>query len=255
MRRTVLNLTPLLDLLLIIVFASQVNVWVQASEDMEKREKTISRMSQDYRKLQDHTARLEGERAVLQSELSETRKRAAAEEAAREEATTELALARERLAVAIAVAEEVLRSPNSPLDPAQKELLEELKESGGEETRTLSTVMSRFNKLGELVSIWEARLHSDYRLTVGRAGQEPLSILMDDEFSGLPMQLDALFAQLPDPERVTVLFFSLGDLRVLRKERVLAELTAAFSDRLAVRHPERRFYLVEEGYVPGKQGR
>jgi hypothetical protein len=248
MRRTVLNLTPLLDLLLIIIFASQINTWVQADEERKDAQKEITRLTTAQRELNMYTTRVESEKAMLEAALAKAKASEAMERTAREKLAAELIEAVRKLAAATAVAAEMLRSNPGALSSDQRNLLKELVESGGKEAKTLRTMMQRYAKVAEVVSIWEAYLPSDYRLVIRRQGSEPMEILLEDSLDGIEDSLVDAMRRLPEPSRVALLFFSYGELKVQRKDRVTQALSAAFRDRLAVTYPESKFYFVEEGY-------
>jgi hypothetical protein len=249
MRRIVLNLTPLLDLLLIIVFAYQVNTWLQATEARQDARDKVVQVESVVRELRGELEKRETDLSALAARLAEQRNCTEAAIAELTAMTEEVELARAKLAAAVNLLSKVDKEMASDMTGETQGELDELLKSLNARDRTAVEALQRYDMLSEELSIWELRFESDYRLVIRQSGSDPVEVFLAEELVGVRIALLGAMEKLPQPRKTVALFYSYGDLRVRRAEAMEAELRQLLTQELPAKFPDSQFILLEEGYV------
>ncbi|GAB4155004.1 MAG: hypothetical protein Kow00107_04910 [Planctomycetota bacterium] len=244
----VLNLTPLLDLLLIIVFAYQVNTWLHAAEtrdvasakvvEAERAARSLkAELDESRRRLVEITAQLE--RARIESEIDRKAFALAAEEA-------------EGLKIRLAVAMEILRrlkEGSADLTPRESSELEKLLQAVTTQEADISRYLKRYNLLSSEIAMIEVDLPSDYRLLISQGEQDRIQVLISEDLTGLEERVSEVFSDLRAFPSTCAVFFRYGNVRSLRMERIRERLKSLVTTVLPEKFPGTDFIFLEEGYV------
>lgn len=279
-RRIIFQLTPLVDLLLIVVFAQYLGlrsasetalsetirrgeaalVAAQAEAfeaaaaaartvaDRDEVERRRQQLERELAAVNTLRARLEQEQRTLQAELN---RRAESERALMRRHAAELeslgALAAEMLNIPEASLREALASlPDSERDAVLMSL-EQLREAPA---RTIVHHLRRLNEVHKRADIWEIHVAGDdtVQLRLNSEVVEPaLLVRSSEEFR---TALEHALQTQPEPKGLVLLLLSWSNARWGVIADVQTGLEAA-RDALATRyHPSKRFEIGRLGYVP-----
>ena len=245
MRGYVLNLTPLLDLLLILVFAYQISTWVHASEVEQGAERRVTAISEEV-------GRLTGKLVSAQEELIKSIKKASENEKVADNLREALSASaasfeavQSRLSSAVSLLLEVQRSGGVSADTAKK--IAELVGNATEVERKIARELSRYEALGEVMTFVDVFVREDFLVSVTVGSSKPQEIVVD-EGAKLSSAIEAALTSLESPRDVVIVMFHYGDILVRMRDEIELLLGELVKDRMPQAYPNRRIFLLKEGY-------
>jgi hypothetical protein len=234
-----MQLTPLLDLLLIVIFAQYLDVAEreattidEARQAVQQREEMAGQLSQlqvDHQQARDRLAQLQALAAQLQEQNAELSQQAAqtAEDLQRAIAQQQLFgdLVSELFDVPQETVDAALTPPGAaaPASPEQVKLLEQrFRELSLQNAGRMIRHLLSFEEMRKRTDLWEMHIDDTGWITV-RAGQrtDGFRARTAEEFSE---QLYSFYKSLPQPKSLVVIMLSWGDARADVREASLRAL-------------------------------
>src|SRR5690606_36274726 len=238
-RRLHMQLTPLLDLLLIVIFAQYLDVAEreattvdEARQAIEQRDTIagqLSRLQVDHQQARDRLAQLQALASQLQSQNAELSQQAeqTAEDLQRAIAQQQLFgdLVSELFDVPQETVNAALTPPgaDAPASREQVELLEQrFRELSLQNAGRMIRYLLSFEEMRKRTDLWELHIDQTGWISLHAAGRtEGVRARTSEEFSE---KLDAIYKSLPQPERLVVIMVSWGDARADVREACLRAL-------------------------------
>lgn len=236
-RRMTFQLTPLLDLLLIVIFAQSMEVRQQASrvhsELDSERTKIAQRLSQQQQQWKSHQEVAEQELQQREASLEQLREQYAEQFRSivkqQQQAAQTLA---EALNLPGTVVEQIamLRSANRPEDAeALERAMSQLPEMVSGRGDELLQFLRRFDEMQKHVSIWELHLQENGKAILTDGEQSAtISFQSGDEFVVQAVQETKAFSE---PKPLVIVLLSYGDAQAGQRRR-LVECMPLFMNRL-----------------------
>ena len=227
--RTTLNLTPLLDLLLILVFASLLHTWTVSAQTSSRQKQKLSNAEQSALAARSEARALKQRLVQLRTQL-----------AAAEELSQRLSQYEMRFTQAVQLLIELART--DALDERQREALSELTD----ELSSAPTHRERMALVRSAMSVFEVRLVSSNKAIVTYADKKT-EVLFDEEMPSA-RQFAGSISDLGDSREVAIVFFSYGDVLVSVRDRLREVLERSVSGPLMDELELKAAYLLETGY-------
>ncbi len=247
MRRAVLNLTPLLDLLLILLFAYQITAWVTATEVEATAHSQVTKVLADVAMLSDALDTSRSQLKLAQEALDNANTKA---ELIAERLTSALERHKEleqKSAAMLQLLLKIERESPSSLSAENAKKLEELMKSASETEKAVVTAISRYQKLADTFTFVEVNLREDFLVEL-KQGSEPPVRLYGEEEQALIAQIENSLLNLNSPRDVVVVLFRYGDVLIRRRDSIQKAVESAVRTQLPASFKDKRFYLVKEGY-------
>ena len=229
MGRITLNLTPLLDLLLILVFASLLHTWTVSAQTSSRQKQKLSDAEQSAIQARSEVSVLKQRLQQLQMQL-----------AAAEELSQRLSQYEMRFTQAVQLLIELARTDS--LDERQREALSELTD----ELSSAPTHRERMALVRSAMSVFEVRLASDNKAIITYADKRT-EVLFDEEMPSA-RQLAGSISDLGDSRDVAIVFFSYGNVLVSVRDSFRKALEKCVSGSLTDELELKAAYLLETGY-------
>lgn len=236
-RKLVTNLTPLLDLVLLVIFAYQ----LQAAAVVRRAAETARAETEIRRDVEDSARGLLKKNQEMAEELRELReKNRTLEENVRRVSESLHALfgsiPEDRFYSALTNAtREEIRRVQEQLDRPGEDVLRRL---------------ARVEAYNRHITSWMIHLRDDHVLEIrvndGPAATVPLS----DNEAELRRRISKALSDLEEPKDLVIVFYAWGRLLKERKDLVDDVLQHLTQETLRMRYASKRFYLSREGYRP-----
>jgi hypothetical protein len=238
-RRLHMQLTPLLDLLLIVIFAQYLDVAErevttidEARQALQQRDMLageLSRLQVDHQQARDRLAQLQALAAQLQEQNAELSQQAAQTTEDLQRAIAQQQLFGDLVSELFDVPQETLDAAltppgaSAPADPAQVELLEQrFRELSLQNAGRMIRHLLSFEEMRKRTDLWQVHIDDTGWITVHAADQtEGFRARTSEEFSE---RLYAVYKSLPQPKSLVVIMLSWGDARADVREASLRAL-------------------------------
>jgi hypothetical protein len=235
-RRLFVNLTPLLDLLLLVIFAAQIRSSVVVREAV-----VTARNESDIRRdTEDSARRLAEKNETLLQEVEDLRaKHLTFREHARRLASS-LHAAVQRIPE-----EDFFRTLSGASREEIRAIQETVDRSSGED---LLRRLARVESYNRHVTSWMLHLKEETVLEIRVNDGPPRRVVLGTNEAELRNRISKALAELEEPKDLVLLFFSWGRLLKSQKDRVDDVLDLLTRDTLRIKYPNKRCHLAREGY-------
>ena len=256
-RRILFKLTPLLDLLLIVIFAYQIRSSQLVAETTRLAEEEMAQASRNARNEAEFRERVEADarelrknNELLMKELSRMRQR--------------LETTRERVKALSVILHEVTSDIPAEdfariLSAADPDTLVKIEETvdrlRGEGPGAVLRELTRFQAVRKHVTLWAIHLPGDQRIELRVDDGEPREFTVAGEAPVARNELGRALRELEQPKDLVIVFFSWG--RVLKewKDVMGDTLHHLATETLRTTYPGKRFHISREGYNEIEEGR
>ena len=246
-RRVVLNLTPLLDLLLIMVFAYQINTWVVASEVKREAKEKAAEISDELVDEVFKTTRLAKMLEQLRAEFNEVKRTNESMKRTVENSKRYAEILEENLAQSFRLLLRFNEKSTGVLSDSECRQIGQLLKAATGRITELRENLDRFQRMTELFTFYVINLKEDYLLELQTVSGRTERVMLG-QLDEIQKNVENALLRFPPPRDVLVVFFKYGDVLVIRREAVLNALERLTASGLPAKYPERLIYLVEEGY-------
>ena len=256
-RRILFKLTPLLDLLLIVIFAYQIRSTqlvaetTRLAEEGREQASRVARNETEFRERVESDARaLRKQNEVMMEELSKLRQR--------------LETTRERVKALSVILHEVTSDIPAEdfariLSAADPETLVKIEETvdrlRGEGPGAVLRELTRFQAVRKHVTLWAIHLPGDQRVELRVDDREPREFTVAGAAPVARNELGRALRELEQPKDLVIIFFSWS--RVLKewKDVMGDTLHHLTTETLRTTYPGKRFHVSREGYKETGEGK
>lgn len=254
-RRIILQLTPLLDLLLIVIFAQYLEVRQSAAEQQQSVEESQRQSEQTEHELRRTADELQTELAASRVQLEIAREQT---RRLTELGLEQLQIPREKMNAMMRDLVERLSDDGSPSRPPDvEEPLDDEVTPDAEATalqqRRLLQFLQTYVELRKRSDVWELYLAESGVVTLIAGDAEQTFRATDDE--GFAQRLFDAYKKLPQPKGLVVILLSFGDTRADDRQIAIRGLELATRRMQEDRGDQTRFEFSVLGYQPQKPQR
>lgn len=247
-RRLITNLTPLLDLVLLVVFAYQIQsgTAVARATTTARSEAEIRRDTEDSaRRIARENEGLREQNERLLRELQELRER----NRSLEESVRQIARLLHGMFGRIPE-DHFFRAMAGASREDVRRIQEELDRLRTEPPEAVLRRLARIDSYSRHITSWMVHLRDDRTLVVRVNDGPPRRVPLASNDAELRRLLGKTFGELEEPKDLVIVFFGWGRLLKTQKDAVDDVLELLVQDTLRIRYPHKRFYLTREGYRP-----
>ncbi|MBI2899721.1 MAG: hypothetical protein HYY17_06020 [Planctomycetes bacterium] len=249
-RRLITNLTPLLDMVLLVLFAYQIQ-----SSFVLARTATTARSEAEIRRDTEDSARrvareneaLRGEREKLLRELEELREK----NRSLEEHVRQIARVLHGMFGRVPEDQFFRAMAGASREDARK-IREALDRWQSEPAEAVLRRLARIESYNRHVTSWMVHLRDEHSAEVRLNDGPPVRLTLSSNEAELRSRIGKAFAEFEEPKDLVIVFFSWGRLLKTQKDLVEDVLEILTQDALRIRYPNKRFYLTREGYRAGE---
>lgn len=236
-RKLVTNLTPLLDLVLLVIFAYQ----IQASTLVNRAATTARAETEIRRDVEDSARDLLRKNDELTEELRDLRER----NRTLEEHTRRVAQSLHGLFGSVSE-EQFYRALADASREDIRRVQEQLDRPGEDVVRRLA----RIEAYHRHITSWMVTLRDDHVLEIRVNDGAAVTVALSDNEADLRNRISKALADLEEPKDLVIVFYAWGRLLKTRKDLVDDVLQHLAQETLRLRYPGKRFFLSREGYRP-----
>lgn len=232
-RRLTLQLTPLLDLLLTVIFAQYLDMRITALRESRladsERQAMVSQMSdmmQEMKTTEAELVRKKQELSTIRQDLDQHReqvRRADQEtELIRRQMTSVVNIVKGMVVLPEDVWRKLISESQRALPDASPQDLERVRTEIGKLTRSQGTEIVdfflTFDELRKRADIWDLYIREDGMIEVLAGGEE--TQFRTESAITFENRLFEIYKSLPQPKTVVILFISYGDARAIYRQAV-----------------------------------
>jgi hypothetical protein len=245
-RKITLQLTPLLDLMLIVIFAQYMTMSEQSQHDEARASLLVADAERQSRRLAAERAHV----AALRHEAEMIAERALDQRDLVAKLASELFhLPDETLAKLLRQ-----RFPDNPPDEAEiAAMTEEFRRLKGDRGQELVRHLLTFHEIRKRCDVWELYV-SETGVTTFKAGSG-LSEFRANTSADFAAELFARYRRMPQPKSLVLIVLSYGDVRAVTYEAALSGLPLAIDRLQADAAGRTRFEYAVLGYDPQRPKR
>ena len=271
-RRVVVSLTPLLDLLLIVIFAQYLDLKGKSERTVQRLQQTTTEQLEEERQARlkaererDHAitlrketeTELEAQTKTIESLRLETDKLGAELAEARSAAAVQAEQARRDMEAAADVLSDILKLPKEAFGPTLKTLpieertavRRELEDVRGKGVDKVIQHLRKLTALKKRCDFWEVFIADDNTIVVKNGDTQfgPFTVESEDQFI---LKMETIVGRMPEPKSLVIALLSYaGAQRWVRRE-VEAGLRRLCDVRLKAKYDgEKRFELAVLGFT------
>jgi len=271
-RRVVVSLTPLLDLLLIVIFAQYLDLKGKSERTVQRLQQTTTEQLEEERQARlkaererDHAitlrketeTELEAQTKTIESLRLETDKLGAELAEARSAAAVQAEQARRDMEAAADVLSDILKLPKEAFGPTLKTLpieertavRRELEDVRGKGVDKVIEHLRKLTALKKRCDFWEVFIADDNTIVVKNGDMRfgPFTVESEDQ---LVLKVETIVGKMPEPKSLVIVLLSYsGAQRWVRRE-VEAGLRRLCDVRLKAKYDgEKRFELAVLGFT------
>lgn len=249
-RRFTMQLTPLLDLLFIVLFAQYIDLQRLAEEEATRRVEAEQAQVESSRLSDDALAQITNLRRELEAARAQSLDAEDIREAAARRAARELAALVEQLRGVLNIDRDFLDAALAAEDPADAQrIAEEFRAFRPDSAAGIVRHLRTTAELKKRVDVWEVHVADDNSVRVIMAGE----VAAEGEFYRTPDQVTNAIARMAreqgEPKSLVTILLSWGDADRRTRSTVRAGLDRLVT-LLKAQWPDKRIEVATLGYTP-----